>query len=318
MRALTYLLPCLLMAGVGAAEPPERPAETGQSAVLSLTRSQQQAVGIRIEEPQPLTAAPQIQAYGTVLDPVMLVTDMGRAASTRAAAAAAAADATRLERLYRDDTQASLKAVQAAQAQAVETTAQARAAAVTFRLQWGPVAHWSSTQQNALLAAASQGHVLLMRADVPGEPLLGAMPRSALVQIAGVRLTAQVLGALPRAEAQSQSASWLLQLQHAPEGLGPGTRAAVQLLAAPATGLLVPTAALVYGEQGAYVYCQVSAPGKDAFHYRAVSVRPLARVGNASLLEGLARGDRVVVEGAGVLWSLQGFGTFSAAEEEHD
>lgn len=318
MRTVTVLLPCMLLGAVSAAEPPEQPAPSGPAAVLSLTLSQQQAVGIRIEEPRPLTAAPQIQAYGTVLDPVTLVTEMGRVESTRAAATAAAADAARLERLYRDDTQASLKAVQAAQAQAVEAAAQARAAAVSFRLQWGPVAAWSVAQQNALLEAAGQGRVLLLRADVPAGQLGGAVPRSAMVQVAGVMLTARVLGPLPRTEAQSQRAGWLLQLPQAPEAIGPGARAAVQLQAAPATGLLVPTSALVYGEQGAYVYCQVTAPGADTSHYKAVSVRPLARVGNASLLEGLERGDRVVVEGAGVLWSLQGLGTFSAAEEEHD
>jgi hypothetical protein len=36
------------------------------------------------------------------------------------------------------------------------------------------------------------------------------------------------------------------------------------------------------------------------------------------LVEGLARTDSVVVQGAGVLWSLQGVSSFSAAEEEHD
>ena len=28
--------------------------------------------------------------------------------------------------------------------------------------------------------------------------------------------------------------------------------------------------------------------------------------------------DNIVVHGAGVLWSLQGLGSFSAGEEEHD
>jgi hypothetical protein len=41
-------------------------------------------------------------------------------------------------------------------------------------------------------------------------------------------------------------------------------------------------------------------------------------VGSAWLVEGLARTDAVVVQGAGVLWSLQGISSFSAAEEEHD
>src|SRR6266699_845800 len=173
-------------------------------AQLSLTSSQEQAVGIRVEQPLALRSAPQIEAYGTVLDPVALANDMGRVQTTRVAAAAAEAEATRLEHLYRDDAQVSLKASQAAQAQAAEASAQARAAA------------------------------------------------------------------------------------------------------------------LVYAEKGSYVYRRHRTSSAAGFHYEAVPVRPLSRVGSAWLVEGLAPDDQVVVQGAGVLWSLQGVGSFSAAEEEHD
>src|SRR5438067_8097212 len=65
-------------------------------AQLSLTSSQEQAVGIRVEQPLALRSAPQIEAYGTVLDPVALANDMGRVETTRIAAAAAEAEATRM------------------------------------------------------------------------------------------------------------------------------------------------------------------------------------------------------------------------------
>jgi len=321
MTAAGRLLLCiLLVAAASAAEPPEKRAPSAPSAprvALSLTLAQQQAVGIRIEHPLPLTAAPQIEAYGTVLDPVALVTDLGRVESTRVAAEAAAADAARLQRLYRDDTQASLKAVQTAQAQSVEDAAQARAAVVSFRLQWGPLAAWSAAQRRSLLEAASQGRQPLLRADVPGERVGGAMDRHAVVEVDGVNVDARVLGSLPRTDA-SHSASWLLQLEGSPQGLGPGARVAVRLQAAAAAGLLVPATALLYSEHGTYVYCQLNSTGADDLHFAVVTVRPLARVGQAWLIDGLERTDRVVVQGSGVLWSLQGLGTFSAAEEEHD
>jgi hypothetical protein len=337
MRAADRWLPWILVAlaavaGVaeipGKAEKPDtaekagtteksETAEKGET-VLSLTSSQQQAVGLRIEHPLPLTTAPPIQAFGTVLDPVALVTDMGRVDSTRVAAAAAAADVARLERLYHDDTQASLKAVQAAQAQSVEAAAQARAAALSFRLQWGPLAAWSEAQRRSLLEAASHGELLLLRADVPGQRLGGAIDRRAVVEVDGVNIAARVLGQLPRTDASSQSLGWLLQLERNPEALGPGAHVAVRLQAAATAGLLVPATALLYSEHGTYVYRQLNDAGADTFHYAAVAVRPLARVGSAWLVDGLGRTDRVVVEGAGVLWSQQGIGTFSAAEEEHD
>jgi hypothetical protein len=83
----------------------------------------------------------QIDAYGLVLDPVELVTDVGRlVTSSRSAARNAAADARRLEGLYKNGANASLKALQVAEASEVESQAQAEAAAATFSLQWGPVA----------------------------------------------------------------------------------------------------------------------------------------------------------------------------------
>src|ERR1700751_1289819 len=279
-----FLALLLLAAAAGAAEPEEslhEPAQGGQPATLSRTVAQQQAVGIRTEPPLPLAAAPVVEAYGTILDPVALATDSGRMESTQAAEAAAAADAARQERLYREEAQASLKAWQASQAQSVEAATQARAAAMTFHLQWGPLAGWSTAQRRALLEALSRGQQRLLRADVPGQRVAGAIERRALAEVDGVNVTARVIGALPRTDSRSQGTAWLLLLEHAPEGLGPGARVPIRLqVAASATGVLVPAAALLYAPEGTYVYRQVRS-GEDSFAYTAVTVRPLARMGSA-------------------------------------
>ena len=205
------------------------PARNEPATQLVLTQSQQQAVGIRIEQPLALQSAPQIAAFGTVLDPVTLVTDMGRVESTRLAAAAAAADAARLEHLYHDDAQASLRSLQAAQAQSAEAAAQARAAALAFSLQWGPLAALSAAEQRALLEALTAGQQLLLRAEVPAQQLGGTPARRALVEVDGVSLDARVLGPLRRTETAAHSSGWLLQLERVPPGLGPGARTAVRL-----------------------------------------------------------------------------------------
>ena len=285
---------------------------------LMLTASQQQAVGIRIDTPLPLSSAAAIEAYATVLDPVALLSDAGHLESTRAAAAAASADAARQESLYRDATQASLKAVQASRAQAIEANAQAQAALLSFKLQWGPLATLSEVQRNALLEKLGAGGHLLVRADVPGRHFGGTLGREALLDVDGVQIAAHVLGPLSRTDAQAQSAGWLLEVDHAPPGLGPGARATVRLAGAAVQGLLVPAASLIYAEQGTYVYRQVKGEKRDTFAYEAVPVKPLTRVGPAWLVDGLGRADQIVVQGAGVLWSLQGIASFSAAEEEHD
>jgi len=322
MRAPWPLLAVLLLVAAAATaadkDDEDEDAQQQRSGPLQLTASQQEAVGLKVEHPLRLKSAPAIEAYGSVLDPVALVTALGHVASTQAAAAASAADSARLERLYHADTQASLKQLQAAQAQSVEAAAQARAAQLAFALEWGPLASLSGSERDALLAALSKGQTQLLRADVPGRYAAGALDRQALVIIDGVNVSAQVLGALPRTDPQSQSAGWLLQLQKVPPGFGPGARALVRLRAASAaSGLLVPASALVYAAEGAFVYRE-SAAADHAQQYAAVAVHPLTRIGNAWLVDGLTPRDKVVVQGAGVLWSLQGISSFSAAEEEHD
>ena len=117
-----------------------------------------------------------------------------------------------------------------------------------------------------------------------------------------------MLGPLPRTDAQSQSAGWLLQIDHGPPGLGPGARATVRLQEPPRSGVLVPAAALMYGEQGTYVYRQVG--GESATRaVRGRAGQAAAARGRGWLVDGLGRADSIVVQGAGVLWSLQGIST---------
>jgi hypothetical protein len=327
MLILLLLMSLLLpLAGAGAASDTGKDADDENGAVappgpagaLALSHSQQQAVGIRVDHPVPMASAAQIEAYGLVLDPVALLADAGRMDSTQAAADAAAADVARLDSLYHNNADASLKALQASRSLAIEASAQARTAAATFRLDWGPLAALSATSRRELIDALCAGRQLLVRADVPGQQWIRGIGARALVIVDGVGVAARVLGALPRTDPQSLRGGWLLQIERAPEGLGPGARAGVRLQTAPVGGVLVPTAALLYDERGAYVYREISGGGEDKSHYAAAPVRLLVRAGDGWLVGGLDRSDSIVVQGAGFLWSLEGLSAFPAAQEEHD
>jgi hypothetical protein len=181
------------------------------------------------------------------------------------------------------------------------------------------VAQLPDRERDALIASLTSGRALLVRADVPGLHALGAMPSKALLNVDGIGVAARPMGAVPRTAPDLQSAGWLLEVEHPPTGLGPGARLRVTLTGPDVAGLLIPTAALLYSEEGAYVYRQKGAKGRDGkIEYAPASVKLLTPVGDAWLVSGLADADNIVVHGAGVLWSLQGLGSFSAAEEEHD
>ena len=314
--ACIVVLPALALAD---ADDDDAPPARAPGAALALTSAQQEAVGVAVSHPVKGAGPRQIEAYGLVLDPVELVTDVGRLAGSRSAARNAAADAGRVEGLYKNGANASLKALQLAQASEIESQATADAAAATFFQQWGPVAALPEREREVLITSLSEGRAVLVRADVPGRHALGAMPSKALLSVDGIGVAARLLGPVARTTPDLQSAGWLLEVDHPPSGLGPGARLRVTLAGADVAGLLIPTAALLYSDDGAYVYRQKTATSRDGkTEFAPATVKLLTPVGDAWLVSGLADADNIVVHGAGVLWSLQGLGSFSAAEEEHD
>jgi hypothetical protein len=277
---------------------------SGRSNTLpALGAEQQRAVGIIIAGAPAITLPQRTEAYGQVLDPSRLVADAGRLESSRAAASAAAAETARLDKLYRGaDT--SLKALQVAEAAQIAARARARAAQAGFWLRWGPLARLPAAPRAALIKQLAAGRQLLLRAVLPGRHSLGTMPREALVDVDGIRVPAQVLGPLPQASARIQSVGLLLRISHPPAGLGPGAQLPVVLEGRARSGQMVPDGALLYSRAGAYVYEAKSKGGETLFAPRPVTV--LQPVGKGWLVSGLRANERIVVQGAGVLWSLQG------------
>ncbi len=309
MTALKYLLPpaCavfLLFSPRAAEAGPERP-------LPALSPEQQRAVGV-IVAGAPRASAPQrLDAYGRVLDPSPLVADAGRLDAARALARAAVAETTRLKGLYRG-ANASLKAVQRAEAAQTEAQVRVQQARTRLLLRWGPLARLATAQRARLIEHLADATQLLLRADLPGRHSLGTMPRRALVDVDGLKVPARVLGLLPRVGTQVQGIGLLLQIPRPPSGLGPGAQLPVTLQGGERAGRVVPDGALLYGEQGAYVYRELPEKAKDGDErFAPLRVALLQPVGSAWLVSGLHAGDRIVVRGAGVLWSLQGLGALA-------
>ena len=287
-----------------------------QSGQPSLNAEQQQAAGIAVAHPIPAKGPDRIEALGVVLDANALLSDLGDSSAAAAAERAAAAELARLQTLQADGAGASLKMLEAAQVEQAKAQALAEITAARFALHWGPLAALPDTARRTVIRA-TRGHGLLLRADLPGRHILGALPSKAELDVDGVLISGRVLGVL-RETTELQSAGLLIEVPSAPAGLGPGARMPVILLTAERPGLLLPRNAVLYDENGAYVYKQVAKQGgAEAVRYVPVKVNLRLAYGDGWLVDGVDDDDNIVVRGAGVLWSLQGLGA-QAVEDDDD
>ena len=281
-----------------------------------LTGEQQRAVGIVVAHPVTARAPERIEALGLVLDATLLVADLGDATAAAAAEHSASTELGRLRALYEGGAGASLRMLEAAQAEHAKAQAQAQLSAARFALHWGPLAALPAGAREKMIEASTSGHGLLLRADLPGRHTLGASPAQAVLDVDGIEVPGHVLGAL-RQTAELQSAAFLIEVPNAPAGLGPGARLRVALLTAERAGLLLPRDALLYDENGAYVYKQLTKKTEaEKARYAPVKVRLLLPYGEGWLVEGIDDDDNIVVRGAGVLWSLQGVGARQNDEDD--
>ncbi len=282
-----------------------------------LSPEQQRAVGIQIAHPVAAKTPDRTAAIGRVLDGAALVEDSGEARAAEAAAHAAAAELKRVQELYRDGAGASQKALESAQAEYAKLQAQSTLSSARFAQRWGPLSAWSSPDRERLSGAVASGGSLLVRADLPGRHSLGELPRDAVLEVDGIEVSARVLG-LMRQSVDTQSVGMLVEVPAPPPGLGPGARVPVTLLGGRQSGFLLPREAVLYDENGAYVYKRVAEKnaGSGASRYLPAKVRLLAPLADGWLVTGVDEDDDVVVRGAGVLWSLQGVGAHAAESDD--
>jgi multidrug efflux pump subunit AcrA (membrane-fusion protein) len=306
LLAAGWALPGASALAIGDDDPADD--STQPAAQPNLNAEQQRAVGIMIAHPLAANAPERIEAMGLVLDATALISDLGETASTAAAERSATAELKRLHGLYDGGGGASLKMLEAAQAEQARAQAQAQIAAARLNLHWGPLTALPAVARQRVIEASTNGRSLLLRADLPGRHTLGVPPIKAVLDVDGIQVPGRVLGNLRQAT-EVQSLGLLIEVPNAPAGLGPGARMRVALLMPERKGLLLPRDALLYDENGAYVYKQLAKKtAADKARYAPVRVNLLLPYGDGWLVDGVDDDDDIVVRGAGVLWSLQGVG----------
>ena len=316
-RALQFACYAVVCSLAFAGDDDEAPKPGDASQTPSLNAEQQRAVNLQVAHPVAVKVPERTTALGVVLDATSLLSDASERAVTEAQEQAVSAEASRLRGLYKAGAGTSLKTLETAQAEEAKARAEADLAAARFAQHWGPLAKESPAMRQLQLAVTS-GRSLLVRADLPGQHVVGALPARAVLDVDGIEVPGRVLGPLVQFS-DSQSAGLLLQIDHPPLGLAAGARVPIALYGSARAGMLLPREAILYDENGAYVYKQVaSRTAAEKPRYVPVKVALLMPYGDGWLVQGVDDDDAIVVHGVGVLWSLEGVGARAADDEDED
>jgi hypothetical protein len=291
-------------------------AATAQTKLPELTDQQAHAVGILVGRPLATKVPDRAAALGLVLDATELLAELGQMEAADAAERASSAELARLHQLFSGGGSASQRTIEAAQIEEVKWRVEAQSATARVDLHWGPVASMPPAARAKLLEAATSGRGLLVRAELPGLHSLGALPAKAVLDVDGVQVPGRILGVLTQAS-DTQGVALLVEVPHAPLGLGPGARIPVDLMTPPKAGFLLPRDAVLYDENGAFVYKRLPRKAQgEKWQYATIKVSLLQPSVDGWLVQGIDDDDDVVVRGAGVLWSMQDAGSHAVDDDD--
>lgn len=288
------------------------------AAVVTLSLETQQQSGIAVSELKAAGHQPALASFGSVIGIEPLIELRSRYLSARAEAEVVRAaltnshqDHQRLLALNRDNRNVSDRAVQAAEAawkgdEAKLAAAETLAATLrdNLRQQWGETLAAWATQQSApeALQRLVEHRDALLQVSLPfdtGTPDKGAVLEAEPAGSQGKAVSAAYVSPSPQTDATIQGRTFFYRAPA--DTLRTGMRIAVRLSGhgKAASGVVVPSAAVVWYAGKAWVYQQES---QERFVRRQISTDTEA--GSGWFIDGpLKGGDRLVTSGAQLLLS---------------
>ena len=282
--------------------------------VITLDAAGRQSSGIETMRLQSAARAPELQAYGTVLD-LQTLTDLSNSYTTIKAqlqTADARLDASRMaferaQRLYQDQQNVSAAQVQANesafrvdQATVASAEAQLQNVASSAIQQWGPVLGRALVDRSPMLLRLLQRQNVLVQVTLPPGEVLVDPPKTAVAQAGdAIHAKLQFLSPATRTDARIQGISFLY-IAPVASGLLPGMNVAVMLPSGKtAQGTLVPASAIVWSDGKAWAYFRT---GDLTFARREVATGTPAPDGGY-IVTGLPDNSEIVSQGAQLLLS---------------
>ena len=277
--------------------------DTNGNAVIAMSDETQGDLGILVKSLAAFQMSREFKGYGRVLDPAPLAALVTELATAQAASAASSTELARLKTLEGQGN-ASVRALQTAEATALHDQLTARSAGERLVLSWGK----AIAGQRDLPAFAQPLVSLdaaLVRVDLPVGETLKETPTSArIAALSGQAAEAEFLEPAPNVDPQIQGRGFVFLLK--PNSLrltaGESVVGYIKIPGEPLAGVIVPREAVVRTEGAGWVYVLNSAG--DAFTRMEVALDQPTEAG-WFVSKGLSAGQYVVVTGAQQLLSFE-------------
>jgi hypothetical protein len=268
---------------------------------VELEAAVREKLGIKTEALAEVTLPNELEGFGQVLDPAPLVMLVSEIQNLELAAEASAVEFARTKNLHEKEN-ASTRVLQAAELAAKRDKLALESARLRLNLAWGKQITETKMREQ-LIERLSTGETLLVRIELPFGQRLADEPDSVRIgdlSGQGNAVPAEYLGRAPIVDALSQGQAFLATLNKGALPVGPGSSviAYLGIKGEALSGVLVPSIAILRLEGKAWVYVDT---GKKFEREMISLLRPLKN--GWFVKEGLEKGQKVVVEGAGTLWS---------------
>lgn len=282
--------------------------------VISIDADTQRRLGVVVASLEMSDDTATLDGFAKGLDAGPLAAIIAEIDTAEAAAAASAAEARRLDALYRQDTSASRRSVEAARAQARGDAARVRLAQQRIGIEFGPgLLRLGIARVRQLAGEIAYGDAALVRIDIPGASLpLGALVRVSAGTASGM---VRVLGPASVADPRLQSAGALGVLRGALARQSlTGRVLSAAIASGPArAGLLVPRDAIVRFQGQMWVYRQTPKG------FVRVALNDPVSVSDGWLVStGISSSDRIAVHGGAGLLAIDLGGADQGKSAEED
>jgi hypothetical protein len=274
---------------------------TNGEVFLKLNKEAQEHSGIKVSPLEAIETKQEIRAYGRVLDPSLLATQLVDIGTTRATVEASRKEFERLKALNAQNQNVSARSLEAAEAAVKRDDILLEAAQAKLRLTWGEGIAGRKDLSEFVESLVSL-RAALVRIDLPiGEGINGT-PSGARVgpMNADTNLVeAKFLGVATSADPQMQGQGFLFGVATSTFLPGAAVSGYLAVSGEPKKGVLVPGSALVRYEGEVFIYVQ---KGEDKFEREEVKLDVPLKNGWLVTHE-LEPGEKVVVTGAQQLLS---------------